>query len=69
VELERHLLDPLIHGVLGDQAAQARLEHEVSARSEDAEQAAARTEWKSLPAPNSAPDRGRLVSRLDSLGM
>jgi hypothetical protein len=69
VELDRHLLDPLVRGVLGDQAAQARLGHEMIARSEEPSKTLERTEWKDLPAPNAASDLGQLVGRLDSPGM
>ena len=53
--------------VLGDQTAQARFGHEVIARSEEAEQAAERTKWKHLPAPDAAPDLGQLVGCLNRL--
>ena len=68
VKLDRHLLKPLVRGVLGDQTAQARSEHEVIARSEEAEQAVERTKRKHLPAPDAAPDLGQLVGCLNSLG-
>jgi hypothetical protein len=43
VKLDRHLFEPVVCGLLGDQRTQARIGHEMIARSEEAAQAAERT--------------------------
>ena len=59
---------PAVRGVLGDQTAQARSQHDVIARSEEAEHAVDRTKLTHQPAPGAAPDLGQLVSCPNSLG-
>lgn len=68
MKLDRHLLKPAVRGVLGDQTAQARSQHDVIARSEEAEHAVDRTKLTHQPAPGAAPDLGQLVSCPNSLG-
>jgi hypothetical protein len=67
VQLERHLLEPLVLDVASDEPSHPAIGHQVVARSEEAQQSDQRVDREDLTAPQADPDLTQGIGCLDRL--